>query len=142
MIRYPDTSVLVAALTNEAATDRAQDWLGDADAGRLMLSGWTVVEFSSALAIKERRRTITSAERAAALARFGVIRAANAELVEPVARDYADAAKLIDDFTTKLRAADALHLAIARRFDAVLWTLDKDMADAGTVIGLGTRLLG
>ena len=37
---YLDTSVLVAALTREDATERAQVALSEAEAGTLCISGW------------------------------------------------------------------------------------------------------
>jgi uncharacterized protein len=40
-----------------------------------------------------------------------------------------------------LRAADALHLAIASERGAIVHTLDQRLAEAGPVLGVPTQLL-
>ena len=42
---YLDTSVLVAAMTNEAASDATRLWLGEQKPGELAISDWSLVEF-------------------------------------------------------------------------------------------------
>jgi uncharacterized protein len=44
-------------------------------------------------------------------------------------------------FDLRLRAPDALHVAVARRLDAVLVTLDRRMATAAIDLGVTVEML-
>ena len=60
---YLDTSILVAALTNEQRTREMQEWLAEQPAGQLALSDWVLTEFSGALSLKVRTGRLTKASR-------------------------------------------------------------------------------
>ena len=138
---YLDTSLLVAALTNETETERMQSWLGQQAGDDLAISDWVVTEFSSALSIKLRAGHIEAAHRADALAMFARLTADNF-LVVPVSRlQFRTAARFADQHQMNLRARDALHLAVCADHGATLCTLDRRLSDAGPALGIKTMLL-
>jgi len=138
---YLDTSLLVAALTNEPDTERMQGWLGHQAEGDLAISDWVATEFSSVLSIKLRAGHIEPAHRADALAMFARL-CADSFLVVPVSRSqFRTAARFADQHQLSLHAGDALHLAVCADHGATLCTLDRRLSDAGPALGIKTKLL-
>lgn len=141
MIQYLDTSVLVAAMTAEARSGEIQRWLGQQDPQTLAISGWVTTEFSAALSIKLRASQISAQNRAQVLADFADLCRDSLTLLPINAGHFAIAARIADQHALGLRAADALHLAIAFEHGAAITTLDQRLAEAGPEAGVRTRLL-
>jgi predicted nucleic acid-binding protein len=138
---YLDTSLLVAALTDEVHTVSTQTWLAMQRDDAPAISDWVTSEFSAALSIKLRTGQINPQRRAAMLAAFTTL-TVEALTVWPVSRNqFRTAARFADQYALGLRAGDALHLAIAADHGATLCTLDRRLADAGPALGVKTLLL-
>ena len=142
MTLYLDTSLLVAALTNEPTTARMQEWLNEHLAESLAISAWVVTEFSSALSIKLRSdKQFLAEHRANALAAFRQLET-DSLLVLPVTPiQFRNAAQFADHYQLGLRAGDALHLAVCADHGATLCTLDKRLEAAGLALGIKTTLI-
>jgi predicted nucleic acid-binding protein len=141
LIQYLDTSVLVAAMTAEARSSEMQRWLGQQDPQNLAISAWVTTEFSAALSIKLRASQISAQHRAQALADFADLCRESLTLLPINADHFAIAAWIANQHALGLRAADALHLAIAFDHGAAITTLDQRLAEAGPEAGVRTHLL-
>ncbi len=134
MSAYVDASVLLPTLIAEPATEAVYDCLGAGDR-ELLISDFSAAEVASALSRLVRMASLTKADASARLADFDVWRAAMSLPVDLGAPDARLAYIYVRHFDLGLRAPDALHLAIARRLDATLVTLDRRLARAAREMG-------
>ncbi len=137
---YCDTSLLVAALSREAATEAVQQWLSQQAEGVLSISDWVITEFSSAVSIKLRRGEIPVQRKADLLAQWQQMIAERLTVVPVPQPAFALAARFCDRHELGLRAGDALHLAVASLGGHALATLDARMREGAAAVGV--RVVG
>ena len=137
---YLDTSVLIPTLIEEPASGAVKAYLV-ASEQELLISDFAAAEVASALSCLVRMRLLETADASARLADFEAWRAAASSPVEVHAADVRLAYTYVRRFELMLRAPDALHLAIARRIDATLVTLDRRLARAAEEFGITVEAL-
>jgi hypothetical protein len=136
---YLDASVLLPTLIAEPATEAVYDCLG-ADGQELLIGDFAAAEVASALSRLVRMALLSDADASARLADFDAWRAAMSSPVDMAASDARLAYVYARRFDLGLRAPDALHLAIARRLDATLVSLDRRLATAAHEIGIAVAV--
>lgn len=133
---YVDTSALVPAFIREPKSDAILAWLGTSGR-RLVVSEWSIAEFASAAAIKVRTGEIAPALAKQARSRFLEFAEGHCSIAVPQRAEFRRAAELAGDESLKLRAGDALHLAIAEASKAEgILCLDEAMAASAKAMGL------
>jgi predicted nucleic acid-binding protein len=132
---YFDTSVLLPRLIEEPASATIRGFLMTHRQERL-ISDFAAAEVASVFSRLVRMGLLASADASARLAEFDAWRATTSSLVDIGASDARLAYIYVRRFDLRLRAPDALHMAIARRLDATLVTLDRRMARAAEELGI------
>lgn len=136
-MRYFDTSFLAPLVLPEAASESVAEFVMTLPEDELAVSRWTLVEFASLLARKVRTRELDMAEAHEAKTHFEKIVEKSFTVLLPNGADYDQARNWLGQFNTSLKAADALHLAIAMNRGAEMtYSLDKLMIKAGKTLGL------
>jgi uncharacterized protein len=138
---YLDTCVLVSAFGNEASTAEVTKWLAMQDPARLCISDWQITEFSSALSLKLRTQQINVVQRNGMLAHFAAYKDSLRPVLSVLSRDFMEAARMVEQHYTGLRANDALHLAVAMNNRLCLVSLDERLVNAARLLAVDTYLL-
>ena len=108
----------------------------------LAISSWSVTELHSALGLKVRCKALSQAQAEAVLQGFKRSLAPGLLVLELDPQDFRNANVCLRGWSTSLRAADALHPAIASGRGATLCSLDAPFVAAAQQLGLEAELLG
>ena len=130
---YLDASVVVSTFVDDSHSDRVLEWLALQD--RIVLSAWTVAEFSSALSHYVRTKRATASERATLEGEFDRW-LASVRMVLPVTPEDFETARELLRAHVELRTPDALHLAIAKNRQLTLATLDNTLKRSAVAEGV------
>ncbi|AQR62387.1 hypothetical protein BZG35_12580 [Brevundimonas sp. LM2] len=135
MIDYLDASVIVSIILNERSSASVAATIDQSDAD-IIVSQFAIAETSSAVSrlfrMRERSRELTEG----LLLDIDKWVEATADLSEAVNEDVLRATELVRNLDLKLRAPDALHLAVAERLEARLITLDINLHAAAIAVGV------
>ena len=128
---YFDTSFLAPLILEEATSAGIESFIAKLPAGQLYISHWTRVEFSSLISREVRMGGLSEENALTAIGQFDELVRDSFQVLLPGAADYELAKGYIQRFATKLRAGDALHLAIASNNGAnTFYTLDEGLLAA------------
>lgn len=133
---YLDTSVLVPLFLRGSDSALARTGVSRIGGSEASISSWGLLEFCSVVGRRIRSGGIEEKEGYAAVA--GLERLAHASLVilTPAPPDFEQARDWTLQFASGLRAADGLHLALAARTGASMFTFDKDLQAAARRFGV------
>ncbi len=136
---YIDTSALVPVFIREAKSEAVIGWL-ESSGERLAISEWSLVEFASAAAIKVRSGQVAPSFAKQSTARVREFAQRHCTVAVPGREEFRRAAELAGDGSLKLRAGDALHLAIAESLGAQgILCLDDAMNASAKSLGMNVN---
>jgi predicted nucleic acid-binding protein len=126
---YLDSSVMVALLLQDAHSSRADAWL-IRERPTFLASNFCAVEFAAVVSRRVRMNRLTAETANLAFRRFDDWLTRTVQIVRCAPEQMAAAGQIVRDFTLKLSAPDAIHLAITRHSGATLATFDDRLAEA------------
>ena len=131
---YLDASVLVALFTDDPFAPQADRFLRE-NASVLMVSDFAAAEFAAVIGRHVRAKDITEREARIAFGTFDSWVARVAQHVEIGPSDVKAAESILRRLDLKLRAPDAINIAIAQRIGATILTFDTGMIKNARALG-------
>ena len=135
---YLDTFVLGAMFFREPGAAALFERLESVRKEGLLISAWSLTEMASVAGIKRRTGALDLENCREAPGHFQRFASAHLRTTEVEPADFRTAAVLIETPAGRsaLRAGDALHVAIARRLQARMASLDQRLCAAADALGL------
>lgn len=140
MSLYLDASAILPFLIVEPSSETVMRFLGEAD-GPLAVSEFAAAEVASGLSRLTRMAALDRQVAERHIADLDTWRAAFTEDAAIEAPDVRLANVFVRRFEFGLRAPDALHVAVCRRADHTLVTLDRRLAAAAETLGVRVSCL-
>ena len=140
---YVDTCVLVSLFHNDSGYPAAEAWLMQVKDRDLWISHWVLLEFASATALRQRRGELDTSRIEALQEALEHFRTERLGMVEPRGDDFLLARSWVQEHSKSgLRAADALHLAVAHRHELTLVSADRTLVTAAQRLQTRAELVG
>jgi uncharacterized protein len=132
---YLDVNVMVPLFAVDTLTDRAKKALRSLH-DDLIVSDFTVAEFSWVIARRVRTRDLRADEARAAFSNFDSWCARHVTWVKLESIDIVGATALMRRLDLSVRTPNALHIAIVQRIGCPLLTFDRTMASVARALGI------
>jgi predicted nucleic acid-binding protein len=144
---YFDTSFLAPLILEEPTSSKIEEFIATLPETELAVCHLARIEFSSLLAREARMGGLSGNSARDADAQFEAMLRESFLVLLPAAAAFDLAKEYLRQYTSGLRAGDALHLAVAKTNEAeTIYTLDKTLLKAGRRLDLpvstGIRLRG
>ena len=140
---YVDTCVLVSMFHNDSGYPAAEAWLKHAEQHELWISHWVLLEFASATALRQRRGALEVSRIEVLQEALENFRTERLGMLEPRGEDFLLARSWVQVLSKSgLRAADALHLAVAHRHELTLVSADRTLVTAAQQLQIRAELVG
>lgn len=137
---YLDTSFVTPLFRAEPSSGKVTDFISRQVAGTLAVSKWTGVEFSSLVSRSVRMGGLSANAGRNLVEVFDTIISASFAVLVPNSYDFDLAQEYVANFSTHLRAPDALHLAVAHNNGVeFVATLDEGMLTAAKKLKVPAR---
>lgn len=137
---YLDTSFVAPLFRIEPSSSKVADFVSRQAAGGLAISKWTSVEFASMVSRSVRMGGLSADAGRSLIEVFDATIAASFAVLVPSSYDYDLAQEYVSHFATRLRAPDALHLAVAHNNGVeFVATLDDGMLAAAKKLKIPAR---
>jgi predicted nucleic acid-binding protein len=134
LIVYFDASMIVSIITFDANSARAGRWY-EGVYEPVIISDLANLEVCAVISRELRSKRFSRASADKARSDFDALRATS-ERWSHGAQDFALADRFVRDYSTRLPAPDALHLASAKNASAASATFDERLAEAARAQGV------
>ena len=134
---YLDTAIFLSIHYAETTSKPISAWLKN-NSEPLAASAWTLTECASASGIRVRRGDLSPKLATTLLDSVHQLIRESCLLLPVQQEDYVQATRWLTNFALGLRAGDALHLAVAQRFDAPLVSYDSLLLRAARSLKIAT----